>query len=173
MRKHQFRTRAMQADERSVEAGAFRPLKQLLTTGALAPARRPAAQVLAAILFTCTLALAAADGKWLTKVSPEDHARTNPVAGKPDAIAAGNNLYLENCAKCHGAEAQGRGSRPALISDRLRGASDGDLAWILKNGVPFHGMPGWAGLPEQERWQLVAYIRSLNTPAANAGSTVR
>jgi mono/diheme cytochrome c family protein len=135
---------------------------------------RQGATVACALLLTCTLAFAAADGKWLTKVSPEDHARTNPLAGQPQAIAAGANLYSQHCARCHGAEAQGKGSRPALVSDRIRAASDGDLAWILKNGVPFHGMPGWAGLPEQERWQLVAYIRSLNNnPAAATGSTAR
>jgi mono/diheme cytochrome c family protein len=126
----------------------------------------------AALFFTSALAFAAADGKWLAKVSREDHARTNPLAGRPEAAAAGANLYAENCAKCHGATADGKGSRPSLKSVRLQQASDGDLAWILKNGAPFKGMPGWAGLPEQERWQLVTYLRSLNpafTTAPTAG----
>jgi mono/diheme cytochrome c family protein len=125
----------------------------------------------ATLLLSSALAFAAADGKWLTKVSPEDHARTNPLAHQPEAIAAGANLYAENCAKCHGVTADGKGSRPTLKSARLQQASDGDLAWIMKNGVPFKGMPGWGALPEQERWQLVAYLRSLNTTAPPAGPT--
>jgi hypothetical protein len=56
-----------------------------------------------------------------------------------------------------------------LKSDRIAKASDGDLAWLLKNGNPYRGMPGWGALPEQERWQLVAFVRSLNAaPASTA-----
>ncbi|HTV15527.1 MAG TPA: c-type cytochrome [Acidobacteriaceae bacterium] len=119
-----------------------------------------------ALLGASTLAFAAADGSWLRKVPAAEHARVNPVAGQPDAIAAGHNLYHDNCARCHGADAQGKSGRPALRSPRLSAASDGDLAWILRNGVVFKGMPRWAGLPEQERWQIVAFLRSLNPPAS-------
>ncbi len=111
------------------------------------------------------MAMAAADGSWLKKVPQADRERVNPYAGRADAAKAGENLYLNNCAKCHGEEAQGKGSRPTLKSDRVKNATDGELAWILKNGEPFKGMPGWGGLPEQERWQLVTYIRTLNASA--------
>jgi mono/diheme cytochrome c family protein len=117
--------------------------------------------VLLAISAVC---FAKANGAWLKKVPEADHARVNPYAGQPDAAAAGWNLFLANCAHCHGENAQGKGSRPSLRSERIRNATDGDLAWLLKNGDVFKGMPRWAGLPEQERWQIVAYIRSLNTP---------
>ena len=89
----------------------------------------------------------------------------NPFAGKPDAAAAGQNLFRNNCAKCHGKEAEGKGSRPSLRSDRLANATDGEIAWIIKNGQMYKGMPSWGGLPEQARWQIVAYLRSLNPPA--------
>jgi hypothetical protein len=59
-----------------------------------------------------------------------------------------------------------------LRSARIAGATDGDLFWILKNGEPFRGMPSWARLPEGQRWQIVAYLRSLQSPAtpdANGG----
>jgi mono/diheme cytochrome c family protein len=123
---------------------------------------------LAAMLSVASVAcLAAADGSsangsWLKKVPQADRSRVNPYAGQADAAAAGANLYRNNCAKCHGAEAEGKGSRPTLKSDRIKNATDGELAWILKNGEAFKGMPGWGGLPEQERWQLVAYVRSMN-----------
>ncbi len=116
--------------------------------------------------LTC---FAVADGSWLKKVPASDHARTNPLAGNPDAIAAGANLFANNCAKCHGENALGKNSRPALRSDRIAGTTDGDIAWLLKNGNPYKGMPTWGALPEKERWQLVAYVRSLNaSPAATA-----
>ncbi|HEX3663308.1 MAG TPA: c-type cytochrome [Acidobacteriaceae bacterium] len=116
-----------------------------------------------ALLGLSAVCFAKANGAWLRKVPQAEHERVNPLAGAPEAIAAGRNLFLDNCAKCHGKEAQGRHSRPPLRSDRIRGASDGDLAWLLKNGEVFKGMPRWAGLPEQERWQIIAYIRSLNS----------
>jgi mono/diheme cytochrome c family protein len=107
---------------------------------------------------------AKADGAWLTKVPQADHDRVNPYAGQAGAIAAGRNLFVNNCAKCHGENAEGRNQRPSLRTERVAHATDGDLAWLLKNGQVFKGMPRWAGLPEQERLQIVAYVRSLNVP---------
>jgi mono/diheme cytochrome c family protein len=116
------------------------------------------------LLGACAVGFAAADGSWLRKVPQEDRVRISPYAGQADAVAAGQNLFRNNCAKCHGANAEGKGSRPALKSERLANATDGELAWIIKNGQTFKGMPSWGGLPEPMRWQLVAYIRSLNPP---------
>lgn len=109
------------------------------------------------------LLMAAANGAWLKKVSPPDHAMVNPLVAQPDAIAAGSNLYQNNCAQCHGADGNGRGSRPPVHSARMAAASDGDLYWILKNGQPFRCMPPWANLPEGQRWQIVAYLRSIQS----------
>jgi mono/diheme cytochrome c family protein len=108
----------------------------------------------------------AANGAWLKKVPEADRARVNPFAGNAEAVAAGENLFQGNCAKCHGDGAAGKGSRPSLKSDRIKNATDGEIAWLLKNGNPYKGMPIWAGLPEQERWQIVTYLRSLNTSPA-------
>ena len=109
-----------------------------------------------------------ADGKWLRRVPDEDRARVNPVARQPQAETAGKALFAENCAKCHGADANGRTHpppRPSLRSPRIRHARDGELAWMLRNGNPYKGMPSWSSLPELERWQIIAYLRSL-PPAA-------
>jgi mono/diheme cytochrome c family protein len=112
------------------------------------------------------ICFAKANGAWLQKVPAADRNRVDPYLGQPEAIAAGQNLFHENCAECHGANAKGKGSRPCLRSERIKGATDGDLAWLLKNGEVYKGMPRWAGLPEDERWQIIAYIRSLNTPTS-------
>ncbi len=122
--------------------------------------------LLAPLLLASLMCLAAANGSWLKKVPQSDRERANPYAGSAEASAAGANLFQNNCAKCHGADAAGRSSRPSLKSERVQNATDGELAWLLKNGEPFKGMPGWGGLPEQKRWQLVTYLRSLNTASA-------
>lgn len=104
------------------------------------------------------------DGKWLHRVPDEDHARKNPFAHNPQAEAAGKTLFAQNCAKCHGADALGRTHpppRPSLRTERIRHATDGDLAWMLRNGDPYHGMPQWTSLPEEQRWQIIAYLRTL------------
>jgi mono/diheme cytochrome c family protein len=111
------------------------------------------------------LLLAASNGAWLKRVPAADHARVNPVAGHSDAIAAGSTLYQNSCAKCHGADGNGRGSRPPVHSARMAAATDGDLFWLLTRGEPFRGMPAWARLSEEQRWQIVAYLRSIQPPA--------
>jgi mono/diheme cytochrome c family protein len=109
---------------------------------------------------------AAADGSWLKKVPQADRVRVNPYSGSAEAATAGAEVFHSNCAKCHGDSAQGKGARPSLTSERIKNATDGDLAWLLKNGNPYKGMPGWGGLPQQERWQIIAYLRTLNGPQA-------
>jgi cytochrome c oxidase cbb3-type subunit 2 len=121
---------------------------------------------LAALLYCAGFCFAAANGAWLTRVPQGDRDRVNPYAGKPEAAEAGQNLYRNNCAKCHGENAEGKAGRPALRSQRLQNATDGDIAWIIKNGEMFKGMPSWGGLPDQERWQIVTYLRSLNMPVS-------
>ncbi len=129
---------------------------------------KPSILPIAVFLLLPVLCLAAADGSWLKKVSPADRARTNPYAADPSAVAAGRNLFLNNCAKCHGENAEGKAKRPSLKSPRIQTATDGELAWLIKNGEAFKGMPGWGALPEPERWQIISYLRRLNTPASGA-----
>lgn len=114
------------------------------------------------------LLMAAANGAWLKKVPASDRARVNPVAGQPEAIAAGSHLFQNNCAQCHGADGNGRGRRPPVHSARIAAATDGDLFWLLKNGQPFRGMPSWAKVPEGQRWQIIAYLRSIQSQPADA-----
>jgi cytochrome c oxidase cbb3-type subunit 2 len=124
--------------------------------------------VLAILLTTSALCFAKATNGWLRSVPQADRNRVNPYAGKPEAVAAGAILFHSNCAQCHGNDADGKFSRPSVRSREVRNATDGDLAWLLKNGDVYRGMPRWSGLPEQERWQIIAYIRSLE-PSTFAG----
>src|SRR5580692_1875642 len=117
---------------------------------------------LALALVSTAVAYATADGSWLKHVPDTDRARTNPYAGQADAIAAGGRVFEDHCAKCHGGDAEGRGKKPSLRSSRVQGATDGEIFWLLKNGNLGRGMPTWSNkLPEQTRWQVIAYVKSL------------
>jgi mono/diheme cytochrome c family protein len=135
-------------------APSFAPLRRVGGTNA-------ALLFFVLVLSIPALVLAEADGKWLHRVPDEDHARHSPYTGQQQAAEAGKVIFAENCAKCHGADANGRRNRPSLRSERIRHATDGDLSWMLRNGNPYKGMPSWSSLPEQQRWQIIAYLRTL------------
>jgi mono/diheme cytochrome c family protein len=114
------------------------------------------------ILLSAAVAVGAVDSARWEQVPAKDHARTNPLAGEPEAVAAGALVYREHCQQCHKADARGDGHRrPALRGERIRSASDGDIEWFLRQGDLGHGMPSWSSLPQAQRWQVVAYLRSI------------
>jgi mono/diheme cytochrome c family protein len=117
---------------------------------------------LSSIVLCAALAFAAAAHSHWDRIPAKDHTRINPLAAQPEAIAAGARIYTGHCAECHRADARGDGhKRPSLRSEILRSASDGDLEWFLRQGDLAHGMPSWSSLPTQQRWQLIAYLRSI------------
>jgi mono/diheme cytochrome c family protein len=131
--------------------------------------KRVSALRVAMSLLALVICLAAADGSWLKNVSPDDHAKTNPYSGQPATVAGGAKLFADHCAKCHGADALGRGKRPSLRSERVqKQATEGDIFWLLKNGNLGRGMPNWSAIPEPSRWQIIAYLRSLGSESAAA-----
>ncbi len=114
------------------------------------------------LLLGSSLAISAATRAWWQHVPTKDHARTSPLAGHPDALAAGALLYRDHCAQCHKADARGDGrKKPSLRNPQMQAATDGDIEWFLRQGDLGHGMPSWSNLPEAQRWQIVAYLRSL------------
>ena len=117
--------------------------------------------LLSLIIGPALLFAAVGDGLWMIKVPDKARAKRNPFAGEASAVAAGAKLYRQNCASCHGHDATGLSNRPSLHSERVRAASPGELEWLLKNGSMRNGMPSWSRLPEQQRWQIVSYLKSL------------
>jgi len=119
---------------------------------------------LAVLLMTLSaaVALGAASASHWEGIPARDHARSNPLAGQDEAIHAGAVVYRDHCQQCHQANARGDGhKRPTLRSERMRMASDGDLEWFLRQGDLRHGMPSWSSLPQTQRWQLIAYLKSI------------
>src|ERR1019366_8338583 len=69
------------------------------------------------------------------------------------AAAAGQKLYLLNCAQCHGSNRQGIGPAPSLDRAPIQNAKPGELFWFITKGKLESGMPSWANLSQQQRWQ--------------------
>ncbi len=86
----------------------------------------------------------------------------NPLENNPQAIAAGKKLFQRHCESCHGAQGYGQGRAADLHDDEIKSAPPGVLFWAITNGRLRKGMPAWSGLPDAQRWQLVAYLKSLN-----------
>jgi len=97
----------------------------------------------------------------LSHVPDRDKARMNPLDGDPDAIQAGEKLFMQHCVECHGDNLGGTSRGINLMDEEVQEASPGAIFWILTNGVVRRGMPVWSRLPEPQRWQLVAYLKSV------------
>jgi mono/diheme cytochrome c family protein len=96
----------------------------------------------------------------------------NPVSNTPENFLAAREHFADHCASCHandgsGSTEMGRNLYPKVPDMRLprtQNLSDGELFYIIENGVMLTGMPGWStGTPDGEKssWQLVHFIRRL------------
>jgi len=101
----------------------------------------------------------------------------NPVLDSPEEQREARLHFADHCAICHGNDgggdtAIGGGLYPKPPDLRLPSTqelSDGELFWIIENGVRFTGMPAFAGNGEhtgnhdsaQDSWELVHFIRHL------------
>lgn len=89
----------------------------------------------------------------------------NPAIGNPQAIAAGAKLWATSCAGCHGPDGTG-GRGPNLVSRALwHPISDQTVFRTIREGVPGTDMPP-TKLPDDDTWNLVAFIKSLTGPAS-------
>jgi DMSO reductase family type II enzyme heme b subunit len=98
------------------------------------------------------------------------------LAGAQGDVAAGKAVYERKCALCHGEKGDGKGPAAELLDPRPRDftsgiykirttagkmPSDDDLFRTITDGMPGTTMPGWAVLPEKDRRNLVAYIKTF------------
>lgn len=101
------------------------------------------------------------------------YALSNPSADGASA-AAGRKVYEKgaspSCATCHGIKGDGLGPLAAQFDppprnfackETINGIPDGQLFWIVKNGSPGTGMPGFHALRDDQIWQAVMYLRQL------------
>ena len=105
----------------------------------------------------------------------------NPYAGDVKVAKLGEFEFRANCAFCHGLGARGGGRGPDLTrTPKKHGDSDTEIFNTINNGVPGTAMPPngatqqGVGMTEEEIWQVVTYIRSVEKkPAMVNGDTKR
>ncbi len=99
-----------------------------------------------------------------------ERARSNPTPRTGEILTEGRAHFADHCASCHGNDGKGRTElgrglyprTPDLTASATQELSDGELFYIIENGVRFTGMPafGVEGRPE-ESWHLVHFLRHL------------
>ena len=98
--------------------------------------------------------------------------RRNPVANSPEVIADGRAHWADHCASCHandgsGETVVGKNLYPPAPDMRLPATqqlTDGELFYIIQNGIRLTGMPAWgtgSDHDEEDSWKLVHFIRHL------------
>ncbi len=107
------------------------------------------------------------DGNWTAPASADKV--KNPYKGMEKATLAGKELYKLYCAICHGTKGKGDGiagmaikPRPSnFTKDIVQNQTDGAVFWKMTEGkAPMASYK--ETLTEEQRWQLVNFIRSLN-----------
>ena len=97
-------------------------------------------------------------------------AKKNPVAANAQFLQEGRNSFLAHCAACHGVDGSGKtpvGANlyprvPDLRSEPTQRLTDGEIHYIIENGVQLTGMPAWSKAgSEDDIWKLVLFVRNL------------
>lgn len=101
----------------------------------------------------------------------------DPLPATANVIEQGRTGYSADCALCHGPDGHaettlGRAMYPPamdLTSPHVQHWSDGDLFWIIQNGIRLTGMPGWKGnLSEGDTWKIIRFVQALPQLSAQA-----
>src|SRR6201997_3659782 len=100
----------------------------------------------------------------------------NPLPDNHDTWNDGKEAFSHYCVACHGMDGQNTGVPfansmsppvPLLSSAEVQSYTDGQLKWVIDNGIAPSGMPGSKGiLSDEEIWSTVLFIRHL--PAAGS-----
>ncbi len=100
---------------------------------------------------------------------------TNPLPQSQKNIKAGEKLYHETaqplaCKQCHGERGDGNGPMGAALNphprnftcgETMKDITDGQMYWIIKYGSPGTGMMAFSGMPDNQIWQLIHFLRTL------------
>ena len=137
------------------------------------PALLCVAMLLALPARVCAQVAPATPGWLAIPVAPPGQRPVEDEAG----IEAGRRVYNFRCSACHGVTGEGDGPAAKYLDPRPRNflfanfkfrttafaelPLDADLYRTITRGVPGTAMPSWQALPEEERWQVIYYIRFL------------
>lgn len=96
----------------------------------------------------------------------------NPLPATPEVLAGARAHFADHCASCHANDGSGRTElgrslypkAPDMRNAATQDLTDGEIFYIIENGVRFTGMPAWGTeSPEDDRatWELVHFIRRI------------
>ena len=102
----------------------------------------------------------------------------NPIAYSARSETDGKEAFTHYCVACHGMDGQNTGVPfadrmsppvPSLASTGVQSYADGQLKWVINNGIAPSGMPASKGiLSDDEQWSIVIFLRHL-PPAGSLG----
>ena len=101
---------------------------------------------------------------------PEAAPPATPVELSDENLLEGGERYNHHCAVCHDLEGDADSdfaeafNPPVadITSEEVQRYSNGQLKWIVDNGIRFTGMPGWKSIiDEGTQWKIVYYMRAL------------
>ncbi len=102
----------------------------------------------------------------------------NPVPVTEEGLAAARDLYLENCAQCHGEKGKGDGPQAAMYSVKPADFTNAQTMGEMTDGEIFYKMsegrqpmpPFKKSLSEEKRWQLVRFLRTFAPKSSDPGN---
>ncbi|SRR5260370_951819 len=104
-------------------------------------------------------------------IPPDARRRSNPIASNPEVLAEARAHWADHCAVCHANNGSGdteMGRRlyppaPDMRKQPTQQMIDGEMFYIIENGIRLSGMPAWGGTDhsEDDSWKLVHLIRHL------------
>src|SRR5262245_51272391 len=105
-------------------------------------------------------------------VPREAREKKSPVPASAGAVQEGMDHFADHCALCHGNDGSGDTHMgkslyprvPDMRRPETQDLTDGELFYIIENGVKLTGMPAWGGEEEHganANWNLVQFIRHL------------
>lgn len=109
---------------------------------------------------------------------------TNPMPVTAETLQDGMSHWADHCATCHANDGSGDTEMgrnlypkaPDMRAPATQSLSDGELYYIIRNGVPLTGMPAWGdaqlGDADEQSWMLVAFIRHLPSLTTQEAATM-
>jgi mono/diheme cytochrome c family protein len=94
----------------------------------------------------------------------------NPFAPTAEVLSEARAHFADHCATCHGNDGSGKTEigqnlypkAPDLRQSATQNLTDGQIYYIIHNGIRLTGMPAWGGPgKDADSWELVLFIRHL------------
>lgn len=127
------------------------------------------------ILVLAAAALAAHEGHGKKTAPAAAQKLKSPLTAEQAKPELGKTAFEQSCAGCHGSDGTGKSAAAAamkvkptnLVDHRMDSMKDGEIYWVVTNGVA-KTMPAFKDkLSETERWQIVNYVRELRRHQAH------